>query len=124
MATSSKPKYGVQPSTNAATTHIIGGSMVCASTPTVARGKGFTVAKAATGRFQVTINGGIGRVVSAVGTLRKAAGAATFLAGLQYVSTDNTVEFRVENASGAAADPATDAEIDFILFCTWDKEPI
>ncbi len=124
MPTASKPRYGVQPSTNQATTHIMGGALLCAASPTRARGKGFTVSKPATGRFLVTINGGMGRIVAAVGFLRKATGSATFLAGPTYSSTDDAVEFRVENASGTNTDPATTAEIDFILFCTWDKEPI
>ncbi len=124
MPTASKPRYGVQPSTNQATTHLMGGALLCAASPTRARGKGFTVSKPGQGRFLVTINGGMGRIVSAVGFLRKAAGAARFLAGPTYASTDDAVEFRVEDAAGAAQDPATTAEIDFILFCTWDKEPI
>jgi len=124
MPTASKPRFGKQPSTNSPTTHFISGALVTAASPTVARGKGFTVSKPATGRFLVTINGGMGRIVAAVGTLRQAAGAANFLKGPKYVSTDDAVEFRVENASGTATDPGTTDEIDFIISATWDKDPI
>lgn len=124
MPTGSFPRHGQQPSTNHFSTHIIGGALVTASTPTVARGKGFTVTKPGTGRYLVTFNQNTGNIVSAVGTLRQAAGAANFLKGPKYTKTDNAVEFRVENASGTASDPGATDEIDFVIFTTMDKEPV
>lgn len=101
--------------------HLVAGQVLTdATTPTRKRGKGFTVSKPGTGRYLITLNKRMGYVIAAVGTLRKVAGAATFLTG-PIVADNNTVEFRVENASGTAADAANEANIDFIIVCTKTK---
>ncbi len=101
--------------------HLVAGQVLTdATTPTRKRGKGFTVSKPGTGRYLITLNKRMGYVIAAVGTLRKVTGAATFLTG-PIVADDNTVEFRVENASGTAADAANAANIDFIIVCTKTK---
>lgn len=97
------------------------GSLVTAASPTRRRGKGFTVSKTATGIFRVTFNQKFPAVMSAVGTLRQAAGAANFLKGPVTVDANNYVEFRVENASGTAADPGTSDVIDFVIILATNK---
>lgn len=101
--------------------HIVAGQVLTdATTPTRKRGKGFTVSKPATGRYLITLNKRMGFVIAAVGTLRKVTGGATFLTG-PIIADNNTVEFRVENASGTNADAPNEANIDFIIVCTKTK---
>lgn len=94
------------------------GELVCASTPTIFAGKGFTVSKPGTGVFRVTPNQAAGHVqCGGVGILKKLAATteACFLAGVVLADGVGYYEFRVENASGAAADPATTDRIAFII---------
>ncbi len=101
--------------------HLVAGQVLTnATTPTRKRGKGFSVSKPGTGRYLITLNKRVGFVIAAVGTLRKVTGGATFLTG-PIVADNNTVEFRVENASGTAADAPDAANIDFIIVCTKTK---
>lgn len=98
--------------------HIVAGQVLTdATTPTRKRGKGFTVSKPGAGRYLITLNKRMGYVIAAVGTLRKAAGSATFLTG-PVIADDNTIEFRVENASGTATNAGNTDNIDFIIVCT------
>lgn len=99
---------------------VVGQILTDATTPTRKRGKGFTVSKPGVGRYLITLNKRVGYTVCAVGTLRKVAGGATFLTG-PILADDNTVEFRVENASGTAADAPNAANIDFVIVCTKTK---
>lgn len=125
MPTTPHPEYPFG-FTNLPAGKIYAGTIVTDSTtPTVKRGKGFTVSKAGVGRYLITLNRSPGRLVCAVGTLRKAAGAATFLTGPQLVpASGNQVEFRVENASGAATNAGNTDEIDFFIFVLRDKLPV
>lgn len=123
MATSSWPRYE-KATVNLGNAHFLCGSLVTAASPTVNKGKGFTVSKNGTGVFRVTFNQRQGGIVSAVGTLRQAAGAANFLKGPVWSNTNQYVEFRVENASGTAADPGTSDVIDFIIVLKQDKLPL
>lgn len=102
-------------------THVIAGSLVTAASPTRNTGKGFSVSKPGTGIFRVTFNRRQGFIISAVGTLRQAAGAANFLKGPVSSNSNQYVDFRVENASGAATDPGTSDVIDFIIVLTQTK---
>lgn len=101
--------------------HMLVGSLVTAASPTRNTGKGFTVSKTSTGVFRVTFNKRQGYIICALGTLRQAAGAANFLKGPVNNNTNQYVEFRVENASGAATDPGTSDVIDFIIVLTKTK---
>jgi hypothetical protein len=114
MPTAPQPKY--QGSfCNLGSAYFLAGALVTAASPTRLKGKGFTVSKTSTGVFRVTFNTKFPKVITAVGTLRQAAGAANFLKGPVTVDANNYVEFRVENASGAAADPGTSDVIDFFI---------
>lgn len=99
---------------------VIGKIQTDSTTPTRLKGTGYTVSKPGTGRYLITLNQKCPFIVSAVGTLRKAAGSATFLTG--PVTSDaagaTTVEFRVENASGTATDAGNTDTIDFIIAVT------
>lgn len=94
------------------------GEIVCASTPTIFAGKGFTVSKPGTGVFRVTPNQVAGHVqCGGVGNLKKLAATteARFLAGVVLADGVSYYEFRIEDATGAAADPATTDRIAFII---------
>lgn len=85
------------------------------TTPTVKRGKGFTVAKQATGVYRVTWNRNA-VLIGAGALLHKVADAeARFLAGAIYVQGNNYIDFRTEDATGAAANAAATDEISFML---------
>lgn len=99
---------------------IVGTVLLDATTPVRRRGKGYTVVKTDTGRYTITLNRKVGYIVSAIGTLRKATGAATFLTG-PVLTDEKNVEFRVENASGTNADAASTAELHFAIFVTMAK---
>jgi hypothetical protein len=123
MPTSSNPEYPNLMG-NLPTMKIIAGCITAESTTAVKRGKGFSVANPATGRYVLTLNRKPGHLVCAVGTLRKGTGSATFLTGPILDDTTSTVEFRLENASGTAADGPANSEIDFIIVVTRDKLPV
>lgn len=120
MPSLSFPKVG-QITGNLPHLHLIAGALVTAASPTRLKGKGFTVSKTSTGVFRVTFNQKVPYVISALGTLRQAAGAANFLKGPVTSDSNNYVEFRVENASGAATDPGTSDVIDFAIWVTKTK---
>jgi hypothetical protein len=120
MPSLSQPKYrGVF--FNLGDAYCLAGSFVTAASPARVKGKGYTVSKQATGIFRVTFNQKFPAVISAVGTLRKVAGGATFLTGPIHVAGDNFVDFRVENAAGAATDPPVAANIDFFIVLATNK---
>jgi hypothetical protein len=120
MATLPFPMVG-QITGNLPHLHIVAGQVLAHSTtPTRLRGKGFTVSKPGVGRYLVTLNRKAGYIVSAVGLLRKATGAATFLTGPVLVDEQN-VEFRVENASGTNANAADTDVIHFVIYMTKTK---
>ncbi len=123
MPTASQPKY--QGSfCNLGSAYFLAGALVTAASPTRLKGKGFTVSKTSTGVFRVTFNTKLPKVIAAVGTLRQAAGAANFLKGPVTVDANNYVEFRVENASGTAADPGTSDVIDFFIVLATNTLPV
>ncbi len=120
MPTATFPMVG-QLTANLPHVHLVAGAVLTDSTtPTRRRGKGFTVSKPGTGRYLVTLNRKAGYIISAVGILRKAAGSATFLTGPVLVDEQN-VEFRVENASGTAANAGNTDVIEFIILMTKTK---
>lgn len=120
MSTLSFPQVG-QITGNLPHLHLVAGQILCdATTPTRLRGKGFTVSKVATGRYLVTLNRKAGYIVAAVGFLRKATGAATFLTG-PVLTDEQNIEFRSENASGTNADLANTAVVEFIIVMTKTK---
>lgn len=123
MATASQPKYRGS-FANLGDLYVLYGSLVTAASPTRRKGKGFTVSKNGTGVFRVTLNQKFTGVISAVGTLRQAAGSANFLKGPVTVDANNYVEFRVENASGTATDPGTSDNIDFIIVLSTNKNSV
>lgn len=98
--------------------HIVAGRVLLdATTPVRQRGKGFTVAKTATGRYTVTLNRKAGYIISATGILRKATGGATFLTG-PLLTDEQNIEFRVENASGTNVDAASTNVLEFVVLMT------
>lgn len=114
MPSASQPKFRGS-FCNLGDAYFLVGAIVTAASPTRSKGKGYTVSKTSTGVFRITFNQKQPKVMSAVGTLRQAAGAANFLKGPVTSDSNNYVEFRVENASGAATDPGTSDVIDFII---------
>lgn len=92
------------------------------TTPTIARGKGFTTSKNGTAIYRVTLNKKMGRVLFAVGILTGT--TAVFLKKVAYSAGNNYVEFRVENASAVATEPAATAELEFIIIATRTKAPV
>ncbi len=114
MPSASQPKFRGS-FCNLGDAYFLVGAIVTAASPTRSKGKGYTVSKTSTGVFRITFNTKMPKVMSAVGTLRQAAGAANFLKGPVTSDSNNYVEFRVENASGAATDPGTSDVIDFII---------
>lgn len=120
MATATFPMIG-QITANMPNLHIVAGQVLTdATTPTRKRGKGFTVSKPGTGRYLVTLNRKAGWIISAHGMIRKAAGSATVLTGPVFVDEQN-VEFRSENASGAATDLGNTENIVFTIICSMSK---
>lgn len=120
MASASFPMIG-QITGNLPHLHMIAGSMVTAASPTRNTGKGFMVSKTSTGVFRVTFNRRQGYIICATGTLRMAAGSARFLKGPVSSNSNQYIEFRVEDAAGAAADPGTSDVIDFVIWLTKTK---
>lgn len=105
----------------------INGEIVCAASPTIFAGKGFTVTKPGTGVFRITLNKAVGHAqLGAVGQLKKLAATteARFLNALVLADGVNYVEFRVEDATGAAADPATTDRIAFQIPVMTDRLPL
>lgn len=125
MPTTPNPEFR-QEYANLPSSKLMFGTIITDSTtPTVKRGKGFTVSKNGTGGYRITLNRNPGRIVCAVGTLRKAAGTATFLTGTQLnTATPNIIDFRTENASGTAANAGNTDEIDFIIVVLRDRLPV
>jgi hypothetical protein len=69
-------------------------------------GRGYTVTQQGTGLYRVTPNINTPRIVSAIGSLIKAATSVTSLEVQDMLSTNNYVTFRVINpTTGAAAAP-------------------
>jgi hypothetical protein len=84
------------------------------TTPVVAAGRGFTVAKNGTGRYKITFNQVFPKIVSAVGQYSSAAGTARLLKKIKYTAGDNFIEFLFENTSGVAAEPGATDQLEFI----------
>lgn len=94
------------------------GEIVCAASPTIFAGKGFTVTKPGTGVFRITPNQNVGHAqTGATANLKKLAATteARFLNGVVLTDAEKYIEFRVEDAAGAAADPATTDRIAFVI---------
>lgn len=106
---------------------VLYGELVCAASPTIFAGKGFTVSKTGTGVFRVTLNKKVGRAqMGAMGQLKKLAATteARFLNGVVLADGTNYIEFRVEDATGAAADPATTDRIAFQIPVMVNRLPL
>jgi hypothetical protein len=84
------------------------------TTPTVKRGKGFTVSKPSANTYRVTWN----RSANFIGggaILHKVGATARFLTGPVYVADQRYVDFLVTDATGTGAEPASTDEISFVL---------
>lgn len=119
MTTLSFP-FGKNPTTNLPGLHFVVGRIVLDSTtPTVASGKGFTVAKTATGRYTVTLNRAV-KIICAVGMLAKATGSDTWLRKPVWdaaVEGAYKVEFATEDEQGTLEDAASTDQVEFIIVC-------
>jgi len=105
VAGSSKPQYGGVRANQPELLLIKGRFATNGATPTINAGKGFVVTQQGTGLYRVKPNINTVKIVSAVGTLIKAATSATFLELVDTTSANNYVTFRVVDATGAAAAP-------------------
>ena len=126
MPSSSRADYAVV-FANLPEVKFVCGELVCAASPTIFSGKGFTVSKPGTGVFRVTLNQAVGHAhIGGNGQLKKLAATteARFLNGVVLADGLNYYEFRVEDATGAAADPATTDRIAFIIPVMRNKLPM
>ncbi len=112
MPSASFPEYGRTWSTLPEMIEIAGCIVTHNTTPTIARGKGFTVAKAGTGVYRITFNKKLGRIISAAGIYCNE-GTARILKKKKRVDGDNFVDFLFENTSGAATEPGATDEFEF-----------
>jgi hypothetical protein len=98
--------------------HLMAGRVLLdATTPVRQRGKGYTVAKTATGRYTITLNRKAGYIIAALGLLRKPTGEAVFLTAPVQTDEQN-IEFRVENASASNTDAASTDTLEFLIVMT------
>lgn len=116
MTTNSFP-FMNPPTANLAGLHLVAGRILLdATTPTVSSGKGFTVAKTATGRYTITFNRTV-KVIATVGMLAQATASDTKLRKPVWASGTegaSKVEFATEDEEGVLEDAASTAEIEFI----------
>jgi hypothetical protein len=122
MATESFPEYGRTWSTLPETITIPGRIVTHNTTPTIAAGKGFKVAKNGTGVYKITLNKKMGRIISAVGIYCNE-GTARILKKKKRTDGDNFVEFLFENTSGAATEPGATDEFEFVIVAMRIKLP-
>lgn len=106
------PEYGRSWSTLPETITIAGRIVTHNTTPTIAAGKGFTVAKNGTAVYKITFNKKLGRIISAVGVYCNS-GTARILKKKKRTDGDNFVEFLFEDTSGSAAEPGATDEFEF-----------
>jgi hypothetical protein len=104
------------PTANLPGLHLICGRILLDdATPTVSSGKGFTVAKTATGRYTITINREV-KIICALGFLAKATGSDTWLRKPIWdaaVEGANKVEFATEDEQGTLENGV--GEVEFII---------
>lgn len=119
MTTSSFP-FCNPPTMNLPGLHLVAGRILLdATTPTVSSGKGFTVAKTATGRYTIDLNRQV-KIIASLGQLAEATGSDTKLrkpvwdAAVEGVSK---VEFATEDEEGTLEDAASTAELEFLIVC-------
>lgn len=119
MTTASFP-FGNPPTCNLPGLHFVVGRMVLHSTtPTIASGKGFTVSKAATGRYRITLNR-TAKIICAVGFFAKATGSDFQLRKTVWdeaVEGANIVEFATEDGTGSLEDAQDTDQVEFIIVC-------
>ncbi len=117
MPTASFP-YCNPPTTNLPSLHLIAGRILLdATTPAVSSGKGFTVAKTATGRYTITLNK-VCKIIASIGMLAQATSSDTKLrkpVWHENVEGAQMVEFATEDEDGLLEDAASTAEIEFII---------
>jgi hypothetical protein len=116
MTTESFP-FKNPPTANLPGLHLVAGRILLdATTPTVSSGKGFTVAKTATGRYTITFNRTV-KVIATVAMLAEATGGDTTLRKPVWhtdVEGASKVEFATEDEDGLLENAASTAEIEFI----------
>lgn len=95
---------------------LLSGTIVTNSTtPTVKRGKGFTVSKPGTGLYRVTWSTPGVKIGGGAILVKVANGEARWLSAEVYVATNNYMDFRGEDSSGNLANLANTDEIEFTL---------
>ncbi len=114
MPSLSFPEYGRTWACLPETIAISGRIVTNNTTPTIAAGKGFTVAKNGTAVYKITLNKKMGRIISAVGIYCNS-GTARILKKKKRTDGDNFVEFLFENTSGSAAEPGDTDELEFTI---------
>lgn len=122
MPSLSFPEYGRLWSTLPETIVISGRIVTNNTTPTIAAGKGFTVAKNGTAVYKITLNKKMGRIISAYGIYCNA-GTARILKKKKRTDGDNFVEFLFENTSGTATEPGDTDELEFTIVAMRVKLP-
>ena len=94
------------------------------ATPTIAAGKGFSVSKAGTGLYRVTLAKRQGHMVQCVALYHAPAAVAEFLDSELVTDANQYVTFRTKNGAGAASDFTAGREISFMLLVMTTKLPI
>lgn len=122
MSSASFPEYGRTWSTLPETIMIPGRIVTHNTTPTIAAGKGFTVAKNGTAVYKITLNKKLGRIISAIPVYCNA-GTARIVKKKIRTDGDNFVEFLFENTSGSATEPGATDELEFVIFAMRLKLP-
>ncbi len=109
---------------------IAGGLVTNGSTPSISKGKGFTVSQQGTGLYRVTFNKAVPRIVAALPALIKAATSDTQVEVLEMVDASSTttgyVTFRVVKTSdGTVVAPGAVGDIiSFLIVCMAVKLPV
>jgi hypothetical protein len=103
---------------------VVGRISLDATTPLIVAGRGFTVAKAGTGLYRVTLSKRIGRWLAGTGIYHRGDGNNRFLEAEPLLDANNYITFRLNNGAGAAADGASTSEISFILAVMMAKLPV
>lgn len=114
---------GELPKTNMKEMVIIAGTIVTENTtPTIAAGKGFTVAKNGTGHYRITFNRKVPRIIAAVGQYSNTT-TPRLLKKVAHTEGNNYVEFVFEDTSGSAAEPGVTDQLEFIVIGMLVKLP-
>lgn len=115
--------FGKLIGTNMPESAFVSGTIVTHNTtPTIAAGKGFTVAKNGTARYRVTFNANIPRVIGCVGIYCNA-GTARIMKKIPHVEGSNFVEFIFEDTSAVATEPGATDQFEFIAHVMMTKLP-